>query len=125
MCFLNLQKHPSKNPSTSLRATVTKIIVDSVINFTPKSVRLETAPTGGVQIFSGFTISQDGSLQQRCRRIDERHNIHETYSITPQGKLKDLAGEGIHMPQPRGVVDAVRIAEIEQLQTNDTDQTDR
>ena len=31
-------------------------IVDSVINFTPNSVRLETAPTGGVQIFLGFTI---------------------------------------------------------------------
>ncbi len=36
-----------------------KDIVDSVINFTPNSVRLETAPTGGVQIFSGFTIKRE------------------------------------------------------------------
>ena len=39
-------------------------------------------------------------------------------------ELKNLAGEGICMPQPRGVIDTVGIAEIEQLQPNDTDQTD-
>ena len=33
-----------------------QIIVESVITFTRDSVRLQTAPTGGVQIFSGFTI---------------------------------------------------------------------
>ena len=38
-------------------------------------------------------------------------------------KLKHFTGERIRMAQPRGVIDTVRIKEIEQFQPNDTDQT--